>query len=370
MTIVLDQVTRTVGSETHIWPTSLELPPGSVNLLLGPTLAGKTSLMRLLCGLDRPSSGRILVDGVDVTGRSVRKRDVAMVYQQFINYPSFTVFDNIASPLKRAGVSRSETERRVREVAEILHIEDLFDRLPGELSGGQQQRIALARALAKEAKLLLLDEPLVNLDYKLREELRQELREIFESRNSCVVYATTEPLEALMMGGNTIVVDGGRVLQAGPTLDVYQRPASERVGQVFSDPPINIIEGSVSGGQASLGDGVRVPLVDHLAALGDGDYRWGVRADKLFLDRQGADDIILNGTVELSEISGSETFVHVAHNGVSWVVQEDGVHSFDLNQPVRLFVDPGAFFVFDAAGSLVAAPGRQSAAAAGEKADG
>ena len=173
----------------------------------------------------------------------MRKRDVAMVYQQFINYPSFSVFDNIASPLRRSGVSRAETERRVREVAGMLHIEDLMDRLPGELSGGQQQRIALARALVKEAKLLLLDEPLVNLDYKLREELRQELREIFENRESCVVYATTEPLEALMMSGNTIVVDAGRVLQMGATLDVYQRPVSERVGQVFSDPPINIIDG-------------------------------------------------------------------------------------------------------------------------------
>ncbi len=370
MTIVLDQVTRTVGSDTHIWPTSLELPPGSVNLLLGPTLAGKTSLMRLLSGLDRPSSGRVLVDGVDVTELSVRKRDVAMVYQQFINYPSFTVFDNIAAPLNRAGVPRAEIERRVREVADILHVEDLFDRLPGELSGGQQQRVALARALVKEADLLLLDKPLANLDYKLREELRLELRDIFENRKSCVVYATTEPLEALMMGGNTIVVDGGRVLQAGPTLDVYQRPATERVGQVFSDPPINIAEGRVVGGQAVLGEDVRVPLVAHLAGLADGTYRWGVRADKLFLERRSADDIALSGTVELAEISGSETFIHVAHNGVSWVAQEDGVHSFQLNQPVRLFVDPGAFFVFDPSGDLVAAPARGRSAGARGMANG
>ena len=241
---------------------------------------------------------------------------------------------------------------------------------PANSVAAQQQRVALARALVKESDLLLLDEPLVNLDYKLREELRLELRDIFENRKSCVVYATTEPLEALMMGGNTIVVDGGRVLQAGPTLDVYQRPATERIGEVFSDPPINIIDGGVSGNHASLGEGVRVPLIDHLANLGDGDYRWGVRADKLFLERQGADDIVLNGTVELSEISGSETFVHVAHNGVSWVAQEDGVHRFGLNEPIRLYVDPGSFFVFDAEGRLVAAPERRAATATGETADG
>ena len=370
MSIVLDQVTRSVGSETHIWPTSLELEPGSLYILLGPTLAGKTSLMRLMCGLDRPSSGRVWVDGVDVTGWSVRKRDVAMVYQQFINYPSFSVFDNVASPLRRSGLARAEIDRRVREVAEMLHIDELFDRLPGELSGGQQQRIALARALVKESPLLLLDEPLVNLDYKLREELRLELRAIFEARKSCVVYATTEPLEALMLGGNTIVVDGGRVLQAGPTIDVYQRPASERVGQVFSDPPINIIEGRVTGGEAVLGEGIHLRLVDHLAGLADGSYRWGVRADKLFLERQGTRDVAVSGTVELAEISGSETFIHIAHNGVSWVVQEDGVHSFQLNQQASLFVDPGAFFVFDAGGDLVAAPPRTRPAQAREKADG
>ncbi len=207
MSIVLDQVSRTVGVETYIHPTTLELATGSLHVLLGPTLAGKTTLMRLLAGLDRPTTGRVLVDGVDVTGRSVRTRDVAMVYQQFINYPSFTVYQNIASPLRRAGVAKREIDQRVRGVAEMLHIERLLDRLPSELSGGQQQRTALARALVKESKLLLLDEPLVNLDYKLREQLRQELRTIFETRRSIVVYATTEPLEALMLGGSTVVGD-------------------------------------------------------------------------------------------------------------------------------------------------------------------
>ena len=144
-----------------------------------------------MAGLDRPTSGRVLANGVDVTGKSVRKRSIAMVYQQFINYPSLTIYRNIASPLKIAKVSKSEIDRRVRETAEMLHIEGLLDRIPSELSGGQQQRVAIARALVKETDLLLLDEPLVNLDYKLREELRTELQDIFEARRAIVVYTTT-----------------------------------------------------------------------------------------------------------------------------------------------------------------------------------
>ena len=356
MTIRLEEVTRKVGAETHIYPTSMELKPGSLNVLLGHTLAGKTTLLRLLAGLDRPSTGRILVDGADVTGASVRKRNVAMVYQQFINYPSFTVFDNIASPLKRAGVSPQEIKQRVRTVAKSLHIDGLLDRLPSELSGGQQQRVALARALVKEAGLLLLDEPLVNLDYKLREELRQELRAIFRRRESVVVYATTEPTEALLLGGNTFVVDKGRILQSGPSIQVFHAPSSERVGEVFSDPPINLIGGRVSGRSAVIGGAVSMDLPQHMSALGEGEYRFGVRANFLNVKRQSERDVEIEGSVELAEISGSETFIHLAHHGVSWVAQEEGVHSFGLGETIRFYVDPNHVYAFDQSGGLAACP--------------
>src|SRR6185436_6373661 len=168
------------------------LPRGSFNVLLGRTRAGKTSLLRLLAGLDRPTAGAIRSDGADVTHVDVRRRNVAMVYQQFVNYPSLTVYENIASPLRlREGLGRDAIDRRVRETAAALRLDDLLNRLPGELSGGQQQRTAMARALAKDADLLLLDEPLANLDYKLREELRVEIRRLFRGRDAVVVYATT-----------------------------------------------------------------------------------------------------------------------------------------------------------------------------------
>src|ERR1700675_1267661 len=195
MSVALENATRLVGAVPYIRDVSLTLERGTLSVLLGPTLSGKTSLMRLLAGLDAPSQGRVLVDGKDVTGIDVRQRSVAMVYQQFINYPSFTVFENIASPLRVQGRPREEIDRRVREAAKLLRLEAYLDRLPLALSGGQQQRTAIARALVKGADLVLLDEPLANLDYKLREELRTELPRFFGGKGTIFVYATTEPSE-------------------------------------------------------------------------------------------------------------------------------------------------------------------------------
>lgn len=238
MQLNLDRTGLRAGSQTHLYPMSLAPAPGAMTVLLGATLAGKTSLMRIMAGLDRPTEGRVLADGVDVTGVPVRQRNVAMVYQQFINYPSMTVFDNIASPLKLRG--ESSIADKVMAMAARLHIDHLVQRYPSELSGGQQQRVALARALVKNAPLILLDEPLVNLDYKLREELRDELSALFAQGRSTVIYATTEPGEALLLGGYTAVLDEGRLLQYGPTAEVFHRPSSIRVARAFSDPPMNL----------------------------------------------------------------------------------------------------------------------------------
>jgi glycerol transport system ATP-binding protein len=366
MSLRLDNVTRVVAGETHLADIALELAPGSVNMLLGPTLAGKTSLMRLMAGLDRPTRGKLFVDGRDATGVSVRQRSVAMVYQQFINYPSFTVYENIASPLRRAGMPAKEIDARVRSTAATLHIEPLLERMTSQLSGGQQQRTALARALVKDAELLLLDEPLVNLDYKLREELREELREIFRHREAIVVYATTEPSEALLMGGSTIVLDQGRVLQTGPTVDVYHRPATVRVGQIFSDPPMNLIAGTLEGPQAVLGGTVRTPAGAQTKGLADGRYRFGVRANHLTLERRQATDAVIPATVDLAEISGSETFVHFGLAGASWVAQADGVHPMELGTRVEIYFSPGNLFAFAEDGRLVAAPPRGLAARAAQ----
>ena len=355
MQLSLEQVGKTVGPSVHLHPMSLNPAPDAVTVLLGATQAGKTSLMRLMAGLDVPTSGRVLVDGRDVTGTPVRERNVAMVYQQFINYPSMTVFDNIASPLKLGGRPRAEIERRVRELAARLHIEVFLERLPAELSGGQQQRVALARALAKNAPLMLLDEPLVNLDYKLREELREELTQLFAAGDSTVVYATTEPGEALLLGGYTAVLDQGELLQYGPTAEVFHRPKSLRVARAFSDPPMNLLAADVAEGGAQLQGGPLIAV--SLPREATRSLTLGIRASAVRVaPRPG--DVALAGRVELAEISGSDTFVHV-HTAVGEIVaQLTGVHDFALGSAITLHVNPAQVYAFDQTGDLLVAPQR------------
>jgi glycerol transport system ATP-binding protein len=359
MGLNLDKLEKRVGAETHLYEMTLNLEPG-LNVLLGPTLAGKTSLMRVMAGLDKPTKGRVVLDGKDVTLEPVQKRSVAFVYQQFVNYPSFSIFENIASPLRvQGGISPEEIKKRVHQAAELMHLESMLDRLPAQLSGGQQQRTAIARALIKEADLLLLDEPLVNLDYKLREELRAEMREIFARRNAIVVYSTTEPLEALMMGGRIAIMSEGRLLQSGSTLEVYHQPASQRVGEVFSDPPMNLLEANVNRGEATLSNGSKFPLPEHMRDLANGPYKIGLRANHSSLNALSGNDLLIPARVELAEISGSETYVHTRLDASTRVVaQLEGVHSYQLGQEVVLHLNPNRLFAFSSSGELAAAPSR------------
>ena len=363
MTLELRNVSKSVRGEEHIRDVSLSLEHGTLNVLLGPTLSGKTSLMRLMAGLDQPSAGKVFWDGADVTGVPVRKRSVAMVYQQFINYPTLSVYENIASPLRVAGRPKDEIDRRVREVAELLKLTPLLKRTPLELSGGQQQRTALARALAKRAGLLLLDEPLANLDYKLREELRQELPRIFSATGGILVYATTEPLEALLLGGATATLSAGRVTQFGRTTDVYRRPNSLETARIFSDPPINTLQVQKSGATlASSAGHLRLPVTGLFSGLADGVYTIGFRPDHLYLRKPGPEAVAVSATVAIAEITGSESFIHVDFAGARWVALAHGVHDLAIGQPVEIYLDPGRFFIFDAGGALAAAPGVRQAA--------
>jgi glycerol transport system ATP-binding protein len=364
--IDLDGVTRIVGGEMHLDSIRMTLEPGSFNVLLGRTRAGKTSLLRLMAGLDRPTKGAIRAGGVDVTRADVRSRNVAMVYQQFVNYPSLTVYENIASPLRlRRSNDAAAIDRRVRETAAALRLDGLLDRLPGELSGGQQQRTAMARALVKDADLLLLDEPLANLDYKLREELRTEIRKLFQGRSAVVVYATTEPAEALLLGGTTAVLHEGRLIQHGPTLDVYHAPATDRVGLVFSDPQMNLLDVAVSEGHEAkiLGDASLppLPLPDHLRSLSPGPYRFGIRANHVRLAKQAPSDIRLPATVQLEEISGSETHLHASAGGAAVTAQLEGVIRHALGAPIDLYLKGDRLFAFSPEGSLLRAPARAPA---------
>jgi glycerol transport system ATP-binding protein len=354
MTIRVENLSRRVEGESWLADIDLTLEPGRLYVLLGRTGAGKTSLMRVLAGLDRPSGGRVTENGADLGRVPVNRRNLAFVYQQFVNYPAFTVYDNIAAPLRRQKRSRAEIDERTREVARAVRIDPLLDRLPAALSGGQQQRLAIARALAKQASLMLFDEPLVNLDYKLREELRAELRELFHEGKQTVVYATTEPDEALQMGGETIVMHEGRVLQVGSAHEVYRRPASVLVADIFSEPPMNIAEGLIAGPRLSLG-GVEFETPAHMHGRIDGPCRIGLMPHRI--ERTpGLGRVALRGPVLLAEVDGSSTFTHFESGGIPWIARTEGVHPLPLGAAFEGFVSPDDFYVFDRAGDLVAPP--------------
>jgi len=354
MSLTLEGVTKVVNGRVHIHPTDLTLEGGTMNVLLGPTLSGKTSLMRLMAGLDVPQTGRILWQGQDVTGLRVQDRKVAMVYQQFINYPSMSVYDNIASPLRLMGKTALDIDVAVRKTADLMQLTPMLDRRPLELSGGQQQRCALARALVKEAGLVLLDEPLANLDYKLREELRAEIPKIFEAAGSIFVYATTEPEEALLLGGNTATLWEGRITQFGPTPQVYRQPKDATTARVFSNPPMNFLTLTKSGARILYGKGQSAPAIGSLMSLGDGTYVAGFRPNHLDLEQRAGQMLVFDTRLNVTEITGSETFVHLDHYGERWVGLVHGVRDLKLAAPLRVYLDPAHVYVFGQDGVLVA----------------
>ncbi len=350
MAIELRNVTFRVGAETHIYESSLALKPGGFNILLGTTLSGKTTLMRLMAGLEKPTKGEVWASGKDVTGFPVQQRSVAMVYQSFINYPSFSVYDNIASPLKVAGLSRKEIDDKVQQFADLLQLTPMLQRLPKELSGGQQQRTALARALVKGADLVLLDEPLANLDYKLREELRDELPKLFADTGATVVYATSEPLEALMLGGHTATLKEGRVVHFGKTSSIYRKPATLESAEVFSDPPINTASITKQGDKVILGKVASWNAPEKLAALPDGEYKVALRPHHLLPE---GEDVEVGGIVQIAEISGSESIIRLKVNGNIWVSQTPGIHSFEYGEKASFFFNSSHCLYFESDDRLI-----------------
>jgi glycerol transport system ATP-binding protein len=349
----LKNVVRRVGARTHIHATSLKLRAGGFNVLLGTTLAGKTTLMQLMAGLVPPSAGEVWFDGRDVTGVPVQKRKVAMVFQQFINYPNLSVFENIASPLRVARTADADVRARVARIAELLQLGPFLARRPAELSGGQQQRTALARALVKDADLVLLDEPLANLDYKLREGLREELPRLFADRDCTVVYATTEPGEALLLGGYTATVHEGRITQYGPNGAVYREPADLVTARVFSDPPINVASVEKSAGRFHLSQQVSWRAEGRLGELPDGTYTVGLRPHHVLPAPGRGGGVPVDCKVLIAEISGSESVVHFELGGMAWVSLSHGVRGFKVGETARFELDVSRCLYFAPDGARV-----------------
>lgn len=345
MTLVLKDVVYRVNNQTHIHPINLELGNNGFNILLGTTLAGKTSLLHLIAGLTPLTEGEIWLNGQNLTHTPVQKRKVAMVYQQFINYAHWTVFENIASPLRLTKMSFEKIKHKVYEISELLQLTPFLQQKPTQLSGGQQQRTALARALVKDADLILLDEPLANLDFKLREELREELPKLFKDKKSILVYTTSEPAEALLLAGHTAVLCEGQLAQFGETAKIYREPKDLRTAKVFSDPLINTVKINKVGGQININNQVSWPIESQ--NMPDGGYTLGIRPHHITLKPNSPTAVPINVKVLIAEISGSETTIHFDLGGLVWVSQSRGVISLEVGTNIEVFLNTDHCLYFD-----------------------
>jgi ABC-type sugar transport system ATPase subunit len=354
MGIRVENITKSFEGRRVLDNVSLEIADGSFVTLLAPTGEGKTTLLRIIAGIERPDSGKVWYDGRDVTHVPVQQRSVAMVYQWFVNYPSMTVFENIASPLrtKRPRVAEDVIEQKVRATAKLLRIDAHLNKKPGELSGGQQQRLAIARALAKDADYIFLDEPLTNLDYKLQEELRAELLDIFQKRQrGAVIYATPQPVEALVLSTHVGFVQKGRLLQYGPLQQVYRNPCCRDVGAYFSHPTMNMFEARrVTDKDRCLlevTEDLRVDVTAQAAHLKGDRYLLGIRSHALHVKQGDGTMLPVRARVELAEVVGSDTELHLNHRGIPMVAWMQGMGHFELGSEITAYIHPHRFYIFD-----------------------
>jgi sn-glycerol 3-phosphate transport system ATP-binding protein len=294
-TVAVNDLTLTVGS-------------GEVLVLVGPSGCGKSTALRLVAGLEKPTSGTIEIAGEDVGGLGPRERDLAMVFQNYALYPHLNVFRNIAFPLKEQRVAKPEIERRVNDVAGMLELSELLRRKPGQLSGGQRQRVAMARALVREPRAFLLDEPLSNLDAKLRAQVRGELKTLLARIGVTSIYVTHDQVEAMTLGDRIAVLDRGLLQQLGTPDEVFDRPANLFVAAFMGSPPMNLLRGRAEGG-VLLAGALRLDV----SGVPDGDVVVGFRPESLSLSGSGGPGLDMQ--VEVVEPLGTETLVHGSTEG-------------------------------------------------------
>lgn len=335
---------------------SFDFEPGKIYVLIGRTTSGKTSLMRTIAGLIEPTDGEIFLGQERLDEIPIWKRGIAMVYQQFINYPDRSVLSNVEFPLLRAGVSKADAKAQALAMLKKVGLTEFQDRKPFQLSGGQQQRVAIARALVRNTRVILLDEPLMNLDYKLREQLREEFRVLFKNTSENVtIYATTEPSEALFLGDKLLVMHEGRIIQHGKPAYVFENPSTIDVAQIVNDPPMTVLEAEIKDGEVNIGNLITFPTPTHLKSEKDGKYKIGTRASEVILG--GSESNSEEGVVSLSEVSGSETLLYVKLKVGEVVLQLEGIHDYYIGQSVTISLAPARIFLFNMDGTLCAAPG-------------
>ncbi|KRE33814.1 glycerol-3-phosphate ABC transporter ATP-binding protein [Mycobacterium sp. Soil538] len=340
------EVSRTYpGGVTALSGLNLTVGNGEFLILVGPSGCGKSTALRLLAGLDKPTSGEIRIGGQVVNTLGPGQRDIAMVFQNYALYPHMTVYRNLAYGLKQRKTPRAEIVRRVRETAELLQIGELLDRKPGQLSGGQRQRVAMGRALVREPQAFLLDEPLSNLDAKLRNQVRGDLKRLHREVPVTSVYVTHDQVEAMTLGDRLCVMADGEVQQIGSTDDVYHRPANTFVAAFMGSPPMNLLPGVVRSGALHLG-GAELSAVP----CPDGPITVGVRPEHLQL-ADGQTDGVVPARVDFVEPLGSHVLVTAlvdTPDPTRVIVQAPPGTALDAGTPIGLLVPPEHTYLFDA----------------------
>jgi multiple sugar transport system ATP-binding protein len=339
--VFLRGVTKHHGTFAALHGIDLEIAPGEFFALLGPSGSGKTTTLRILAGLDTPNTGSVILDGKDVTNIEPGERDVAMVFQSYALYPHMTVYQNIAFPLRMVRMPNAEIDTAVQDAAARVHIAHLLDRKPGQLSGGQQQRCALARAIVRKPRLFLLDEPLSNLDAKLRLETRGELKRLQRSLGVTAVYVTHDQEEAMSIADRMAVFMEGRIVQVGTPDAVYAGPDSIEVASFLGSPSMNLLDAHVESGQVSIADG-HWPLVT--ATRASGPVVAGIRPSALRFADTG-----MAGRIDLIEQLGDATIVTVLIGDASVRVRASSRPAVREGADVRVDCDAADIHLFDKA---------------------
>ena len=349
MRILLDKFTKKFGDVTVIDEMDLEIGDGEMIALLGGSGCGKSTTLFAICGIHKVTSGRILFGDRDVTHTTSQERNVGVVFQSFALYPHMTVEQNIGFPLKLKKMRKDEIARKVGEAAEMVHIEQLLQRRPGELSGGQQQRVALARALIRRPSVLLLDEPLANLDAALRLEMRTEIRRIQRETGITAVLVTHDQVEAMSMADRIAIMDAGKILQIAEPREMYENPVSDYVAGFLGSPPISFLKGRIENGVfVERSTGTKLAISSDIAATHAGrEVRIGVRPEHFV--REGGTPI--PGTVNFIEVQGRETLFDVALPDGTILRSIQGANvDTRVGDTVNWGIDASKVMVFDESG--------------------
>ncbi|MGQ9767711.1 MAG: ABC transporter ATP-binding protein [Anaerolineae bacterium] len=349
--IRIENVRKEFGKVVAVKDVNLVIPDREFIVLLGPSGCGKTTLLRCIVGLEQVDRGRIYFDGRDVTDLPVRQRRISMVFQSYAVFPYMTVFENIAFGLRMQHKPDAEVKRRTQAAAELLHIEELLERYPAQLSGGQRQRVAVARAIAYDADVLLMDEPLSNLDALLRLEMRAELKRLLEELKTTVVYVTHDQVEALSLGDRIAVMRSGEILQVDAPITVYDRPAAHFVGSFIGTPPMNFLSAQATDGGAAVAvEGALLALPDEAARglqrAGVTEVWLGIRAENIEPTGEPS-PAALPGRILVAEPLGSHNLLTVRVGSALVKVNARADASFRANQEVWLKLDADKVRLFD-----------------------